>query len=74
MSIEHKLARLEEIVAQLEGESLELATALLLFEEGVACLRDAAGTLSEAETRVQKLTELANGAFGVEALDDDDDD
>ena len=74
MSIEHKLARLEEIVAQLEGESLELATALALFEEGVACLREAAGTLSEAETRVQKLTELANGAFGVEALDDDDDD
>jgi exodeoxyribonuclease VII small subunit len=74
VSIEHKLARLEEIVAQLEGESLELATALALFEEGVACLREAAGTLSEAETRVQKLTELANGAFGVEALDDDDDD
>ena len=74
MTIEHKLARLEEIVAQLEGETLELATALALFEEGVACLSEAAGTLSEAETRVQKLTELANGAFGVEALDDDDDD
>jgi exodeoxyribonuclease VII small subunit len=74
VTIERKLARLEEIVAQLEGESLELATALALFEEGVACLREAAGTLSEAETRVQKLTELANGAFGVEALDDDDDD
>ena len=74
MSIERRLARLEEIVAQLEGESLELATALALFEEGVACLREAADTLSEAETRVQKLTQLANGAFGVEALDDDDDD
>jgi exodeoxyribonuclease VII small subunit len=74
VSIERRLARLEEIVAQLEGESLELATALALFEEGVVCLREAAGTLSEAETRVQKLTELANGAFGVEALDDDDDD
>jgi exodeoxyribonuclease VII small subunit len=73
VTIERTLARLEEIVAQLEGESLELATALALFEEGVACLREAAGTLSEAETRVQKLTELANGAFGVEALDDDDD-
>jgi exodeoxyribonuclease VII small subunit len=73
VTIERKLARLEEIVAQLEGESLELATALALFEEGVACLREAAGTLSEAETRVQKLTELANGTFGVEALDDDHD-
>jgi exodeoxyribonuclease VII small subunit len=74
VSLERKLARLEEIVAELEGEPLELATALALFEEGVACLREAAGTLSEAETRVQKLTELADGAFGVEALDDDDDD
>jgi exodeoxyribonuclease VII small subunit len=74
VTIERQLERLEAIVAQLEGEPLELATALALFEEGVACLRDAAGTLSEAETRVQKLTELANGAFGVEALDDDDDD
>jgi exodeoxyribonuclease VII small subunit len=74
VSIERKLERLEAIVAQLEGEPLELAAALALFEEGVACLRDAAGTLSEAETRVQKLTELADGALGVEALDDDDDD
>jgi exodeoxyribonuclease VII small subunit len=74
VSLERKLARLEEIVGELEGEPLELATALALFEEGVACLREAAGTLSEAESRVQKLTELADGVFGVEALDDDDDD
>lgn len=70
--IEQRLARLEEIVAELEGEPLELARALALFEEGVACLRDAAGTLSEAEERVQKLIELADGALGVEALDDDE--
>ena len=70
-TIEQRLARLEDIVAQLESEPLELAAALALFEEGVACLRDAATTLSEAEARVQKLTELADGAFGVEPLDDD---
>jgi exodeoxyribonuclease VII small subunit len=71
MTIEKKLSRLEEIVAELEGEPLDLAVALALFEEGVACLRDAAGTLSEAEARVQKLTELADGALGIEALDDE---
>ena len=71
-TVEQRLARLEAIVDQLEGESLDLAEALALFEEGVACLREAAGTLSEAEARVQKLTELADGAFGVEPLDDDD--
>jgi hypothetical protein len=35
-------------------------------------LRDAAGTLAEAEARVQKLTELADGALGIEAFDDDE--
>ena len=73
MTIERTLTRLEEIVAQLESEPLELAAALALFEEGVACLRQAAGTLSEAEARVQKLIELADGAFAVEAMDDDED-
>jgi exodeoxyribonuclease VII small subunit len=71
MTIEQSLARLDAIVEQLESEPLELAAALALFEEGVACLRDAAGTLSEAEARVQRLTELADGAFDVEPLDDE---
>jgi exodeoxyribonuclease VII small subunit len=70
-TIEQRLARLEEIVSELESEPLDLAAALALFEEGVACLRDAAGTLSEAEARVQRLTELADGAFVVEPLDDE---
>ena len=70
-TIERRLARLEEIVSQLEDEPLELAAALALFEEGVACLRDAASTLVEAEARVQKLTELADGAFDVAPLDDE---
>jgi exodeoxyribonuclease VII small subunit len=70
-TIEQRLSRLEAIVAELENEPLELAQALALFEEGVACLREAAGTLSEAEARVQKLTELADGAFGIEPLDDE---
>ena len=71
ITVEQRLARLEAIVEQLENEPLDLAAALALFEEGVACLRDAAGTLTEAEARVQKLTELADGAFGVEPLDDE---
>lgn len=70
-TIEERLARLEAIVTQLEREPLELAAALALFEEGVTCLREAAGTLSEAEARVQRLTELADGALVVAPLDDD---
>ncbi len=71
MTIEQRLARLEAIVEELEAEPLDLSRALELFEEGVTCLRDAAATLSEAETRVQRLTELADGAFVIEDLDDD---
>jgi len=70
-TIEERLARLEAIVAELESEPLDLAQSLALFEEGVTCLREAAGTLAETETRVQKLTELADGAFGTEPLDDE---
>ena len=71
-TLEQRLERLEAIVAELENEEIDLASALALFEEGVACLRDAAGSLAEAETRVKKLTELADGAFVLEELDDDE--
>ena len=72
MTIEQQLARLDAIVTQLESEEIDIARSLALFEEGVACLREAAGALSEAETRVQRLSELADGAFVVDSLDDDD--
>ncbi|MEO5813675.1 MAG: exodeoxyribonuclease VII small subunit [Gemmatimonadaceae bacterium] len=71
MTLEQKLERLEAIVAELENEEIDLATALALFEEGVVNLREAAGALAEAETRVKKLTELAGGAFVIEDFEDD---
>jgi exodeoxyribonuclease VII small subunit len=71
MTLEQKLERLEAIVAELEHEEIDLASALALFEEGVTCLRDAAGSLAEAETRVKKLIELADGAFVIEDIEDD---
>jgi exodeoxyribonuclease VII small subunit len=69
MTLEQTLARLEEIVRRLDEERLDLGDALLLFEEGVAHLRDAAGTLADAEARVKRLTEMADGAFALEDLD-----
>ena len=70
MTLEQRLQRLEEIVAALENEQIDLASALALFEEGVTCLRDAAGSLAEAETRVKRLIERADGAFVIEELDE----
>ena len=72
MSVEERLSRLETIVSDLENERIDLASALKLFEEGVVCLCEAAGALAEAETRVKKLTELADGAFVVEDFEIDD--
>ena len=72
MTLERRLERLEAIVAELENEQIDLASALALFEEGVLCLREAAGSLAEAETHVKRLTELADGALVVEEFDEDD--
>lgn len=72
MTLEQRLERLEAIVSELENDRIDLASALTLFEEGVTCLRDAAGSLAEAETRVKRLTELADGALVIEEFDEDE--
>lgn len=71
MTLEQQLERLDAIVAELENERLDLTSALALFEEGVTCLREAASALSSAEVRVKRLTELADGAFVIEEIDED---
>lgn len=69
-SFESRLARLEAIVEELEGDEVELARALALFEEGVECLRGATEELGRVEARVKTLTERADGSFGLEDIDD----
>ena len=63
MSFESNLKRLDEIVAQLEGDRLDLNAALQLFEEGIELLRLASGELAETETRVKELIERADGVL-----------
>lgn len=65
MTFEERLARLEEIAAELEGENVDLARALALFEEGIETLRAATKELARAETKVQRLIERADGSFDV---------
>ncbi len=65
MTFERRLARLEAIAVELEGDGVELARALALFEEGVECLRAAADELARAEARVQRLIERSDGSFDV---------
>ncbi|HVA56857.1 MAG: exodeoxyribonuclease VII small subunit [Gemmatimonadaceae bacterium] len=68
MSFEARLQRLEEIVAELEGDTLDLARALTLFEEGIACLRDATTELGKSEAQVRRLVERDDGTFEVTDL------
>ncbi len=71
-SLAEDLRRLEEIVRQLERDDGDLDRALGLFEEGVARLRAARERLLQAETRVKKVLEDAEGTLRLEALDDPD--
>jgi exodeoxyribonuclease VII small subunit len=68
MTFEDALRRLEEIVGELEGDQLDLARALALFQEGVECMRSAAGELAQAEAQVQRLVERADGSFELTDL------
>ena len=68
MSFETNLRRLEEIVAQLEGDRLDLNAALKLFEEGIELLRLASGELAETESKVKELVERADGVLELRDL------
>jgi len=58
-SLEARLKRLDEILAQMESDDVALEDALKLFEEGVTHVREAEKVLSAAELRVEEL--LASG-------------
>lgn len=59
--LEARLERLDQIVAALEREDLELDDALQLFEEGITHLRAAQDVLATAELRIERLIEKASG-------------
>ena len=55
MSFEQAMARLEEIVSQLERGDAPLESALTLFEEGTALMKKCSAMLDKAEQKVVKL-------------------
>ena len=62
-SLQDELRRLEEIVRRLEANDLDLDAALELFEEGIGRLRVARERLQDAEVRIQKVLERADGTL-----------
>ena len=65
MSYETDLARIENIVGELERSEIPLDDALRLFEEGIERLRTAQASLVQAEARVRKLIEDSDGGFSL---------
>ena len=66
LKFEDSLARLEQIVGQLETGNLPLEESLKVFEEGIALARHCARYLEEAEKRIEILTKDDQGALGTQ--------
>ena len=62
-TFEEALERLEYIVSTLEAGELELDKALLLFQEGIDLARFCSGKLDEAEAKIERLVEKADGSL-----------
>lgn len=60
--LETRLRRLDEIVAALEADGVELQRALELFEEGITHVRHAEEILARAELKVEELLGDEDGA------------
>ncbi len=71
LNFEDALARLEQIVEELESGDLGLESALSAFEEGVSLSRRCSGQLEDAERRIEIL--VGEGAdLRTEDLDEEE--
>lgn len=61
-TFEEALARLEEIIGELENGELNLEESLKLFEEGIALARHCNAKLDEAQGKVELLLGVDKGA------------
>lgn len=62
-SFEENLARLEEIVSEMEGGTAELDKLLSLFEEGVTLIKSCSSALDKAEQKVRLVKETGEVDF-----------
>ena len=70
LTFEDQLARLEEIVKNLENGQLSLEQSLKLFEEGISFTRQCHGLLEEAEQRISILTSNQEGRLTLKDADE----
>jgi len=65
------IARLQQIIEQIEQEGTSLEDSLALFEEGITLTRQVQASLTEAEQKIQVLIEENGEPVGTD-LDEDD--
>ena len=68
-SFEEALERLEHVVEELEGGSLTLEESIARYEEGVQLSKRLTQTLDEAEKRIERLAENADGTTTTEPME-----
>lgn len=68
ISFEQAMARLEEIVTQLEQGDAPLEDALALFEEGTKLMKKCSAQLDRAEQKVSKLLAGPDGTPAEETF------
>ena len=61
MTFETAMARLEQIVIQLESGKVTLDESLSLYEEGIALVKLCSGRLDEAEQKIKIIRTTAAG-------------
>ena len=69
LSFREAMAALDEIVSQLESNTLELEDSLLAYEQGVALLRNLRGRLDGAQQKVEVLMGQLEATESDEVID-----
>lgn len=69
LSLEEALERLEEIVNQMDSESIDLDDSIELFREGMELTKFCRKQISGAEQKVQEVLEDADGNLTLEDFD-----
>lgn len=72
LTFEKALARLQEIVGELEEPEKGLESSLVLFEEGVALSRFCRGKIDEIQSRVEVVLKETPEGFATKDLDEEE--
>jgi exodeoxyribonuclease VII small subunit len=70
LSFEQAIARLEKIVADMEGAELPLEDVLKKYEEGSRLVRFCSQKLEEAEKKIELLTKKADGRVELKPFEE----